>query len=179
MQKTKAYLKRLTSYWLAAYRNERYPCSRPEEFSKTGGRLDATKLLRITKLKKSSEAHPQKLNATKPDIGLTRQARTLRSLFPQQPRALLTKSEAQSLEAHSSTQEESQSYEGIFTSVHEVTSSIRRLNSTKSEARELKLYSRRESKLRKHLHLCSRGHKLHPEAQLNEVRSPGAQKAHL
>ena len=138
MQKTKAYLKRLTSYWLAAYRNERYPCSRPEEFSKTGGRLDATKLLRITKLKKSSEAHPQKLNATKPDIGLTRQARTLRSLFPQQPRALLTKSEAQSLEAHSSTQEESQSYEGIFTSVHEVTSSIRRLNSTKSEARELK-----------------------------------------
>ena len=38
----------------------------------------------------------------------------------------------------SSTREESQSYESIFTSVHEVTRSIRRLNSTKSEAQELK-----------------------------------------
>ena len=43
-----------------------------------------------------------------------------------------------SLEARSSTQEESQSYESSFTSAHEVTSSIRRLNSTKSEARKLK-----------------------------------------
>jgi hypothetical protein len=57
-------------------------------------------------------------------------------------------------------------------------------SATKSSTHEVRsskpgssqLYSRRESKLRRHLHLCSRGHKLHPEAQLNEVRSPGAQK---
>ena len=56
-------------------------------------------------------------------------------------------------------------------------------SATKSSTHEVRsskpgssqLYSRRESKLRRHLHLCSRGHKLHPEAQLNEVRSPGAQ----
>ena len=45
VQKTKAYLWRLTSYWWTSI-SKRYLCSRPEEFSKTGGRLDATKLLK-------------------------------------------------------------------------------------------------------------------------------------
>ena len=75
-------------------------------------------------------------------------------------------SKVRSLEARSSTQEESQSYESSFTSAHEVTSSIRRLNSTKSEARKLKKLILRPDLTRPEAFL------LHFKTPLFKVKSP-------